>query len=88
MRIHCPLCGPRDLREFTYRGAALPRPPANAPPEDWDAYLHLRDNPAGPTKELWQHSAGCLAWIVVHRDTASHEILGSELAASSPAVRP
>ena len=51
MRIPCPLCGPRDRREFTYYGAEdyLHRPAPDAAPEAWDAYLHLRDNPAGIT---------------------------------------
>ena len=28
-------------------------------------YVYLRDNPAGPTRELWYHAAGCRAWLVV-----------------------
>ena len=47
----------------------------------WDAYLHLRDNPAGRTRDLWQHEAGCGAWIVVTRDTVSHAVEGAQLAA-------
>ena len=48
MRFTCPLCGPRDKREFYYYGAEdyLNRPAPDAPPEAWDSYLHLRDNPA------------------------------------------
>ncbi|MCA3504212.1 MAG: sarcosine oxidase subunit delta, partial [Rhodobacter sp.] len=48
MRIPCPLCGPRDRREFYYYGAEdyLRRPTPDAPPQAWDDYLHLRDNPA------------------------------------------
>jgi sarcosine oxidase subunit delta len=82
MQIPCPLCGPRDIREFTYKGHAtyLDRPPEGAGPEAWDAYLHLRDNPAGPTRDLWYHGGGCTAWLVVDRDTATHEITGARLA--------
>ena len=82
MKINCPLCGPRDIREFTYRGAAvlLDRPDPDAGPDVWDDYLHNRENPAGPTKELWQHTMGCGAWLVVTRDTATHEILDVQLA--------
>jgi len=82
MRLTCPLCGDRDRREFTYMGHAtyLNRPEAGAPVEAWDDYLHLRDNPAGRTRELWQHEAGCGAWIVVERDTTTHEIFATELA--------
>lgn len=83
MRIPCPLCGPRDIREFTYKGAALPRPDPKAGDEAWDDYLHLRDNPAGVTRELWYHHAGCGAWLVVTRNTATHEVLGAELASEA-----
>ena len=82
MRITCPLCGDRDRREFYYMGheTYLSRPAAGAPLSEWDAYLHMRDNPAGDTQELWQHEAGCGAWVVVTRNTVTHEVKGSELA--------
>ncbi|WP_322866541.1 sarcosine oxidase subunit delta [Aquicoccus sp. G2-2] len=82
MRIPCPVCGTRDRREFTYQGAALMlhRPDPEAGFGEWDDYLHNRDNPAGPTRELWYHESGCTAWLVVERDTRSHEILSVELA--------
>ncbi|MEM9011640.1 MAG: sarcosine oxidase subunit delta [Pseudomonadota bacterium] len=83
MRLTCPLCGARDLREFSYRGDArlMRRPAAGAAMEDWHAYLHLRDNPAGPHEELWLHATGCRAWLRVRRDTTTHEVLSVELAA-------
>ncbi|MFP4274033.1 MAG: sarcosine oxidase subunit delta [Paracoccaceae bacterium] len=82
MRIACPICGLRDRREFTYRGAAvaLDRPAEDAGRAAWDDYLHNRDNPAGPLRELWYHEAGCAAWLVVTRDTRSHEVQAVALA--------
>ena len=82
MRLTCPLCGERDRREFTYLGheTFLCRPAADAPPEDWHAYLHLRDNPAGETRDLWYHDP-CQSWLVVTRDTLTHAVHGVELAA-------
>ncbi|PRY26029.1 sarcosine oxidase subunit delta [Aliiruegeria haliotis] len=82
MLIPCPLCGPRDLREFTPKGAAVTvdRPAADAAPEVWHDYLHLRDNPAGPSRELWWHGVGCGAWLVVDRDTVTHEVTSVVLA--------
>jgi methylglutamate dehydrogenase subunit B len=76
MRLTCPLCGPRDRREFYYYGSEdyLDRPAEGAPPEAWDAYLHLRDNPAGVTRDLWYHEAGCASWLLVTRDTVSHAV--------------
>ena len=82
MRLTCPICGERDRREFYYQGAAtiLDRPDPEAGIETWDDYLHNRDNPAGETRDLWYHDAGCSSWIVVSRNTVTHEDLGSELA--------
>jgi len=80
MRITCPHCGTRDRREFTYQGDAVmvDRPAPDADAAVWDDYLHLRDNPAGPTRDLWHHDP-CGAWIVVARDTVSHAVSGSQL---------
>lgn len=83
MMIPCPLCGPRDLREFTPRGAALDRPGPEATPEDWHGFLHLRENPEGPTRELWWHGAGCGAWLLVERDTRTHAVALARLAAEA-----
>ena len=84
MRITCPICGTRDRREFTWAGDALAinRPARDAAPEVWDAYIHLRDNAAGRTADLWYHDP-CGAWIKADRDTVTHAvhstILTSEL---------
>ena len=79
MRIPCPHCGERDLQEFTCLGDATPRRPTGlagsvAAMHD---YVYLRDNPAGPLRELWYHAAGCHAWLIVTRDTRTHAILGA-----------
>ena len=75
MRVTCPHCGERDLREFTYRGhaLALSRPGEDADPAAWDDYLHNRDNPAGRTEDLWRHDP-CRTWLIAERDTLTHEI--------------
>lgn len=80
MRLTCPLCGPRDRREFYYYGAEdyLSRPAPEAPIEAWDDHLHLRANPAGVTRDLWYHEGGCASWLMVTRNTVSHEILKVE----------
>lgn len=80
MRIHCPYCGSRDRREFTVKGEVRARPEGSDWSPEWDAYLHLRANPAGETREYWHHGAGCGAWLVVRRDTVSHAILGVDAA--------
>ena len=82
MRIPCPLCGARDRSEFYYQGDALAlnRPDPDAGDVAWNDYIHNRDNPAGITRDLWQHEAGCSNWLVVTRNTVTHEVLGAELA--------
>ena len=77
MRIPCPNCGDRNAQEFRYRGDAVGvnRPAPDASIEDWDNFVHLRENPAGITKELWFHEFGCAAWIVVTRNTVTHEVI-------------
>ena len=80
MRINCCYCGLRSNEEFLYRGDAATRRPDGGVPRDaaagqrWLDYVYLRDNPAGRHRELWQHVAGCRAWLVVTRDTVSHDI--------------
>ncbi len=83
MRINCPICGDRDRREYYYQGAAvaLDRPGPDAEEAVWEDYLHLRENPAGRTRDLWHHEGGCGAWVVVTRDTVSHKIFEVALAA-------
>lgn len=82
MRLPCPNCGTRDIREFYYQGAAvaLDRPDPDAGAEAWHAYVHLRDNQPGDLEELWSHDAGCGAWLVVTRNTVTHEVKAARLA--------
>ncbi len=75
MRITCPYCGERPSEEFSYLGdASLRRPDADAGLDAWHDYVYIRDNPRGPHREYWQHVGGCRAWLVVQRDTLSHEV--------------
>ena len=77
MRIRCPWCGERPSEEFTYLGdATVVRPDglADSPAGEWVDYVYFRDNPAGAHSEYWQHSAGCRSWLIVQRDTTTHEI--------------
>ena len=85
MRLTCPLCGTRDRREFTWSGdaVAMARPDRDAGAEAWDAYIHLRDNPAGPTRELWYHDP-CGTVLHVVRDTRDQRVIAIDTAAEMP----
>ena len=78
MRIRCPYCGERSNDEFTVLGDAdaLRARPSSADTNAFYDYAYLRTNPAGQHRELWYHSAGCRRWLVVTRDTRTHEIAG------------
>jgi heterotetrameric sarcosine oxidase delta subunit len=84
MLIPHPLLGPRDAQEFVYLGdAGLIDRPDGLAPDALDAfhdYLYLRDNPAGQHRELWYHEQGDRSWLVVTRNTVTHEIIGAEFA--------
>jgi sarcosine oxidase subunit delta len=83
MRIPCPYCGSRDLSEFVYHGDATPKRPDPAQEnasELFFNYVYLRENPAGPIREFWYHASGCRSWLIVNRDTRTHEIAGAVLA--------
>jgi len=84
MLIPHPLLGPRDSAEFTYLGDAslIARPDgmSNGAEDAFYDYLYERDNPAGIHRELWFHEQGDRSWLVVTRNTLTHEILGAELA--------
>ena len=80
MLITCPHCGTRPVEEFTFLGDARPvRPASNDPSsmDQWFDYVYLRDNPRGGFDEFAHHSGGCRAWLVVSRNTDTHEIHGT-----------
>ena len=84
MIINHPLLGPRDAAEFVYKGDAglIDRPDGMAEDIDdtFNDYAYLRDNPAGDLRELWYHEQGDRSWLVVTRNTLTHEITAVELA--------
>ena len=83
MIINHPLLGPRDTAEFTYLGDAslIDRPdPETATAEEWHAYAYQRANVAGEMQELWFHEGGDRSWLVVTRNTLTHEITDVALA--------
>lgn len=88
MIISCPYCGPRDLVEFAYQGdGSRVRPdPALTDQDAWNEYVYARKNPAGPHREIWQHSGGCRVHLALLRNTMTHEIL--ETRALRPGIGP
>ncbi len=88
MKIPCPLCGPRDRREFYYYGSPDYLSPVgqDADLDALDNQLFLRDNIAGQVQDLWYHEGGCAAWLKVTRNTVTHAVLGAELVMGAQAA--
>jgi sarcosine oxidase subunit delta len=59
----------------------------NVDPDDMFAYVYVRENVAGAHHEFWYHGAGCHAWLVVERDTRTHEVLKVETARDAALAR-
>ena len=75
IRINCPFCGERDHSEFTYGGdASVVYPELDASVEEWHDAVFMRENIRGMQAETWHHASGCRMWLVVERDTMTHEI--------------
>lgn len=73
-RLTCPVCGKRDIHEFTFGGQERgPRPSQ----EELDAEAHYRWTqfrliPNEPQKEWWYHAQGCGVWFRTKRDPGTN----------------
>jgi len=75
IRIPCPFCGERDHSEFSYGGdGSIVYPELDAPVDQWVDAVFQRENIRGVQTESWQHVSGCRQWLLVERDTMTHEI--------------
>ncbi|MFK5977390.1 MAG: sarcosine oxidase subunit delta [Rhizobiaceae bacterium] len=76
LRIDCPVCGLRDETEFVYGAdAGVVRPAMDEIDQKiWTDYVFMRDNPRGLHKEYWHHVEGCRQWLVLERNTLTHEV--------------
>ena len=78
MLIPCPHCGTRPVEEFTFLGDAAPSraPPPTILPR-WSSGTTTSTCAtirAGAFDEYAHHSGGCRAWLVVSRNTETHEV--------------
>lgn len=74
MQINCPHCGPRAQAEFIYERTVDSVVPFDAAPEEAMTKLFTRTNPRGPDEEIWRHTYGCRAWMVVMRNRVTNEV--------------
>ncbi len=74
MLIPCPHCGPRAQDEFVYERTMDALIPLDLPPEEAMDRLFTRTNPRGVDDELWRHTFGCRAWLVMRRHRVTNVI--------------
>ena len=72
--ITCPHCGPRAQVEFVYERTvdSVVQPDAEA--AGAMEALFARSNPRGLDEELWRHTFGCRAWLILTRHRVTHQI--------------
>ena len=86
MQIPCPHCGLRAQTEFTYERTVDSVVPLDAPADEAMNILFTRTNPRGIDEEIWRHTFGCRAWLVITRNRVTNEI--SATRAAGPEVLP
>lgn len=74
MQITCPHCGPRAQQEFVFERTVDSVVTRDMPSAEAMAKLFTRSNPRGLDEEIWRHTYGCRAWMVVTRHRVTHEI--------------
>ena len=74
MQITCPHCGLRAQSEFVFERTVDSVVTLDATPEDAMAALFTRGNPRGDDDEIWRHTFGCRAWMVIIRHRVTNEI--------------
>lgn len=74
MQINCPHCGLRAQIEFTYERTVDSVVVIDATPDESMGCLYQRENPRGVDDEIWRHTFGCRAWMVLTRNRVTHVI--------------
>ena len=74
MQLACPHCGPRAQSEFVFERTVDSVVTLDAAPGEAMATLFTRTNPRGPDDEIWRHTYGCRAWMVVTRHRVTHTV--------------
>lgn len=86
MQINCPHCGPRAQAEFTYERTVDSVVPLDTAADDAMRTLFTRANPRGVDEEIWRHTYGCRAWMVLTRHRVTNDI--SDVRAIGPEALP
>jgi heterotetrameric sarcosine oxidase delta subunit len=74
MQIPCPHCGLRAQAEFIYERTVDSVVTLEAKPDAAMKTLYSRTNPRGLDDEIWRHTYGCRAWLVLTRHRVTNDI--------------
>ncbi|MGL4542166.1 MAG: sarcosine oxidase subunit delta [Polymorphobacter sp.] len=74
IQIDCPHCGLRAQAEFVYERTVDSVVKLTAAPDDAMKALYTRANPRAIDAEIWRHTFGCRAWMVITRHRVTNEI--------------
>ncbi len=74
MEIACPHCGLRAQSEFVFERTVDSVVALDATADDAMDALFTRTNPRGKDDEIWRHTYGCRAWMVVTRHRVTNTI--------------
>ena len=74
IQVPCPHCGPRAQSEFVYERTVDSVVTLDAAPDAAMAALFTRANPRGLDEEIWRHTYGCRAWLVITRHRITNAI--------------
>ncbi len=74
MQITCPHCGPRAQAEFVYERTVDSVVTLDAAPKEAMETLFTRTNARGEDAEIWRHTFGCRAWLVMTRHRVTNDI--------------
>jgi heterotetrameric sarcosine oxidase delta subunit len=74
MQIPCPHCGLRAQAEFVYERTVDSVVCLDAAPEHAMQTLFTRNNPREVDDEIWRHTYGCRAWMVITRHRVTNKI--------------
>ena len=74
MQINCPYCGPRAQSEFIFERSVDSVVVFDASQDVAMEALFTRGNPRGVDDEIWRHTFGCRAWMVITRHRVTNDI--------------
>ena len=78
-QLYCPFCGPRALREFEFHKTLAEDQTGSGFEQVYERVARLEFS-----AEHWQHVQGCRAWLLVHRNPSTGQVLDVRMLDGQP----